>query len=64
MSPPPTKKLKSLPNAADYLRPGLSFAHLDAIAHAASDLDAAKAVNSARDQLFRSIFRLCAPSAA
>ena len=60
----PYEKLKSLPKAQDYLKPGVSFAQLDATAYASSDLDAAQAVNSARDQLFRSIFRLSSPSAA
>ena len=56
----PYEKLKSLPDSAQFLRPGLSFERLDAIAYAASDLQAAHALNRARDLLFR----LCAPSAA
>ena len=60
----PYEKLKSLPDSAQFLRPGLSFDQLDAIAYAASDLDAAQALNRARDQLFCLIHRLCAPSAA
>ena len=60
----PYEKLKSLPDAAHYLRPGLSFAQLDAIAYASSDLQAAQAVIHARDQLFQLIHRLCTPSAA
>ena len=34
----PYEKLKSLPNAAHYLRPGLSFAQLDASAYASSEV--------------------------
>ena len=51
----PYEKLKSLPNAATFLKPGVTFQHLDAIAYAQSDLDAARAVNAARDELFRTI---------
>ena len=51
----PYEKLKSLPNAATFLKPGLTFQQLDAIAYAQSDLDAARAVNAARDELFRTI---------
>ena len=60
----PYEKLKSLPDSAQFLRPGLSFDQLDAIAYAASDLHAAQALNCARDQLFRLLHRFCAPSAA
>ena len=60
----PYEKFKSLPDAAQFLRPGLSFDQLDAIAYAASDLHAAHALNRARDQLFRLLHRFCAPSAA
>ena len=51
----PYEKLKSLPNAATFLKPGVTFQQLDAIADAQSDLDAARAVNAARDELFRTI---------
>ena len=51
----PYEKLKSLPNAATFLKPGVTFQQLDAIAYAQSDLDAARAVNAARDELFRTI---------
>ena len=51
----PYEKLKSLPIAATFLKPGLTFQQLDAIAYAQSDLDAARAVNAARDELFRTI---------
>ena len=48
----PYEKLKSLPNASGFLKPGVSFAQLDAEAYAISDLNAAKAVNRARKALF------------
>ena len=48
----PYEKLKSLPNASGFLKPGVSFAQLDAQAYAISDLNAAKAVNRARKALF------------
>ena len=51
----PYEKLKSLPHAARYLKPQLTFAKLDALAYATSDLDAAQALNDARDHLFRLI---------
>ncbi len=60
----PYEKLKSLPDSAHFLRPGLSFEQLDAVAYAASDLHAAQALNRARDQLFRILLSLCPPSAA
>ena len=60
----PYEKLKSLPHAARYLKPQLTFAKLDALAYATSDLDAAQAVNDARDQLFRLIDHHTASSAA
>lgn len=48
----PYDKLKSLPNAAQYLKPGVSFDKLDAIAHHMSDNAAAEQLNQARDELF------------
>ena len=60
----PYEKLKSLPHAARYLKPQLTFAKLDALAYATSDLDAAQAVNHARDHLFRLIDHHTASSAA
>jgi len=53
----PYEKLKSLPEAARWLKPGVSFESLDAVAYAHSDLDAALAVNAARDELFRALGR-------
>lgn len=53
----PYEKLKSLDDAAQHLKPGVSFAELDALALSVSDLDAAAAVNAARAELFRIIAR-------
>ena len=55
--PPPYEKLKSLPDAARWLKSGVTFETLDAVAYAQSDLDAALAVNAARDALFRALGR-------
>lgn len=52
----PYDKLKSLPNAKQYLKPGLTFKQLDAIAYAISDNDAAKQLQEAKQQLFKTIF--------
>ena len=48
----PYQKLKSLQEAETYLRPGVTFEQLDAQALAMSDLEAAKALNRARTDLF------------
>ena len=53
----PYDKLRSLPDAEAHLRPGVSFADLDAEAHAVSDMRAARTLNSARDRLFHAIGR-------
>ena len=53
----PYDKLRSLPNAETHLKPGVTFADLDAEAHAISDLQAARALNTARDRLFQTIGR-------
>jgi transposase InsO family protein len=49
----PYEKLKSLPNAAVYLKPGLTFAALDRIAYAQSDTTAAQEMNKAKKALFK-----------
>lgn len=59
----PYDKLKALPDAASFLKPGISFQTLDAIALSFSDNDAARALNQARDQLFRSISKAQRPAA-
>ena len=51
----PYEKLKSLPDAAACLKPGTTFAKLDAVAFAMSDNEAAQALDEARTRLFRSI---------
>ena len=51
----PYEKLKSLPNAASYLKAGLDFASLDKQAYALSDNEAARQLNAARDELFAGI---------
>ena len=53
----PYDKLKSLDNAQRFLNPDVTFDQLDAIAHALSDLEAANALNDARDALFLTIGR-------
>ena len=52
----PFEKLKSLPNAAHYLRPGMTFQTLD-VAAQCSDNDAALRLNQARAELFQLINR-------
>ncbi|MDZ7782687.1 MAG: hypothetical protein U5K56_07010 [Halioglobus sp.] len=51
----PYEKLKTLPSAADSLRPGITFEALDAIAMAISDNEAARQLNDARQTLFQTI---------
>ena len=51
----PYEKLKSLPDADACLKPGTTFDQLDAVAAARSDNEAARALNQARERLFRAI---------
>lgn len=51
----PYQKLKSLPNAAQYLKSGLTFAHMDTIEEAMSDTEFAIAKNKAKYQLMKKI---------
>jgi transposase InsO family protein len=51
----PYDKLKSLDHAEQYLKPGITFALLDAQAHALSDNEAAQRLNDARALLFKTI---------
>ncbi len=53
----PFEKLKSLPGAEQYLKPGITIAALEQQAKVVSDLDAAIALNKARDRLFDLIKR-------
>lgn len=50
----PYEKLKSLPHAEQYLKSGISFQDLDALAAAISDNDCAQRLNEARARLFKS----------
>jgi transposase InsO family protein len=52
----PYEKLKSLPQAETFLKPGVDFGQLDALAGAMSDNAAAERMNAARSALFRTIF--------
>lgn len=52
----PYEKLKSLPLAEQFLKPGISFQQLDAHASAMSDNEAAVRLNNARAILFKTIF--------
>lgn len=52
----PYEKLKSLPTAQSCLKPGITFAQLDAQATALSDNDCAQRLNDARALLFKTIF--------
>ena len=49
----PYEKLKSLPQAAQYLKPGLSFQQLDRVAHSMSDTECARRMGRAKQALLR-----------
>jgi len=51
----PYEKLKSLPKAEKYLRAGVTFEALDAIAYQMSDNEFAERMVKARSDLFREI---------
>ena len=51
----PYQHFRSLAGAEDFLRPGVTLKALDHLASTTTDLDAAKAVQRARDALFRAI---------
>ena len=51
----PYEKLKSLPDAQRFLKPGLNFQQLDALATAHTDNQAAQRLNEARTKLFKRI---------
>ena len=59
----PYDKLKSLPDAEQYLKPGITFQELDAIAYAISDNEAARRLNQARNELFQTINKTQNPAA-
>lgn len=52
----PYEKLKSLPKAKQFLKEGITFKQLDALANAMSDNEAARRLIEARSALFRTIF--------
>lgn len=49
----PYEKLKSLPGAAQYLKPGISFQQLDRLASAISDTECARKMATAKARLLR-----------
>jgi len=51
----PYDKLKSIPEAEKYLKPGMTFEILDKIAHQMSDNQAADKMKAARQKLFNTI---------
>lgn len=51
----PYDKLKSLPDAGKYLKPGVTFEILDKVAHQMSDNQAADQMKAARQKLFNTI---------
>jgi len=51
----PYEKLQSLPDAAAFLKPDVTFQALDAIALKQSDNEAARQLNQARQELFQTI---------
>ena len=59
----PYDKLKSLPKANRYLKPGTDFEQLDARAYAMSDNEAARRLSRAQAELFRSINNAQQPAA-
>lgn len=52
----PYDKLKSLSNSERYLKPGITFAQLDALAYQISDNEAAHKLQNAKRVLFQTIF--------
>jgi hypothetical protein len=52
----PYEKLKALPNAKQYLKPGITFEVLDMIANKHTDNEMAQVVQDARYKLFKEIF--------
>ena len=51
------EKFKSLPNAKDYLKPGIDFEILDKAAYAMSDNDSAELLQKARNKLFKRYYQ-------
>jgi hypothetical protein len=59
----PYEKLKSLHQAETFLKPGTTFKDLDAIAYAVSDNEAARCLNQAQKELFKTINNAQNPAA-
>lgn len=59
----PYEKLKSLPDASRYLKAGIDFEQLNAVAYQMSDNHAAKQLNEAKAALFKSIKQAQTPAA-
>lgn len=59
----PLEKMKSLPNPGEHLKPGVTLDALTATAQQMTDNQAAQRLNTARTQLFQSIFRRSKPAA-
>lgn len=59
----PYDKLRSLPEAQQYLKAAITFEQLDDQAHAMSDNEAARRLNQARDKLPQSINKAQKPAA-
>ena len=52
----PYEKLKSLENAEQYLKPGITFKELDKIAYAESHTDYAKKMQKEKQKLFKKLW--------
>ena len=61
---PPHARLRSLADAERFLKPGIGFALLDAVANAETDLEAARRVQARRRELFLRIRDGMAPERA
>jgi len=53
----PYAKLKSIPNAEQYLKPGITFKQLDKIAYAMSHTEYAKIMQNEKTKLFNKLFK-------
>lgn len=53
----PYEKLKSLPDAAQHLKPEITFKQLDLLAHTMTDSQAVEHLNRQRKTLFDKIFQ-------
>jgi hypothetical protein len=53
----PDEKLKSLPGADAFLKPGITFTQLDKVSMAMTDNEAAALFTSQRNKIFKQIFK-------